>query len=582
MILLAGIAIGLALGVGLGGRPSRLLQLSFRSGWAVALALGVQIVLFSRLGHSIPGGLARALHLATYGLLAVFVWRNRRIRALLPLGAGMALNGLVITANGGKMPLSAAAARSAGIDPGPHANVSLEAHRLGFLGDVFALPRGLPLATVVSPGDVLIVVATIALVALVSLGGRDRPALDLGRLREPLRRTQFRKVAAARSISYLGDWLTIAAVVGWVYRGTGSTAAVAVVMLVRLAPPILGGGLAGVLVDRLPRRGLLVGLELARAACVALTLAALVQGSRIGVLAAFGCSGVLTAVADAATAALVPTLLPSDQLPAGNALLALLRDLAMAAGAAGAGVALLAGSAAPALAVDVASFVVAAVLLRGLRAVPAGRHGGRALDGFRYLRGRRLVLLLVASFSTATIATGLVNATLPSLLAGRGLGAGGYGFGIGALAAGAVAGELLVGLTALKPTADRWIGCGLIAVAVLFAALALADYGATAILCLAAIGCVDGSTDIVYSTVLQRQADPRMLGAVFGFSTSIMTTTMVVAFAVAPVAGRLVGSADVVFLAAGILVLGGLLGLAAVRGARRPGLAVPAPAPTSS
>ena len=76
MILLAGIAIGLALGVGLGGRPSRLLQLSFRSGWAVALALGVQIVLFSRLGHSIPGGLARALHLATYGLLAVFVWRT--------------------------------------------------------------------------------------------------------------------------------------------------------------------------------------------------------------------------------------------------------------------------------------------------------------------------------------------------------------------------------------------------------------------------------------------------------------------------------------------------------------------------
>jgi len=579
VVLLAGIAIGLALAAGLGGRPVRLLRLTFRSGWTVALALGLQIVLFSRPGHSMPDGLARSLHLATYALLAVFIWRNRQIRALLPLGAGMALNALAITANGGKMPLSAAAARSVGFDPGRHSNVSEDAHRLAFLGDVFALPRGLPLATVVSPGDVLIVVATIALVTVVSLGERDRATLDLRRLREPLRSPQFRKVAAARGISFLGDWLTIAAVVGWVYRGTHSTGAVVMVMLVRLAPPILGGGLAGVVVDRLPRRGLLVGLELARAVCVALALVAIVEGSRVAVLVALGFSGTLTAVANAATSALVPTLLPSEQLPAGNALLALLKDIAMAAGAAGAGIALAAGSAAPALAVDLASFIGAALLLRGLRAVPAERDGGRALDGFRYLRGRRIVLLLVASFSTATIATGLVNATLPSLLAGRGLGAGGYGFGIGALAAGAAVGEALVGLTALKPTADRWIGCGLIAVALLFAGLALADYGATAILCLAAIGCVDGTTDVVYSTVLQREADPRMLGAVFGFSTSIMTTTMVVAFAVAPLAGRLVGPVGVVFLATGILALGGLVGLAAVHGTRRPGVGAPAPTP---
>jgi len=577
MILLAGILIGLLLALGLGGRPSRLLHLSFRSGWTVALALAVQVVLFSRLGHSVPDGVARVLHLATYALLAAFVWRNRHVRALLPLGAGMALNALAITVNGGKMPLSAAAARAAGIDPAPQSNVSLGAHRLAWLGDVFALPRGLPLATVVSPGDVLIVLATIALVTVVSLGDRDRPALDLRRLREPLRSLQFRKVALARSISDFGDWLTIAAVVGWVYHGTHSTAAVAVVMLVRLAPPILGGGLAGVVVDRLPRRGLLVGLELARAVCVAGALAALVGGSRVAVLVALGCSGTLTAVANAATTALVPTLLPGEQRAAGNALLALLKDLAMATGAATAGAALAAGYAAPALAVDVATFVVAAVLLRGLHAIPVGRDGGRALDGLRYLRGRRVVLLLVVSFSTATIATGLVNATLPSLLAGRGLGSGGYGFGIGALAAGAALGEALVGLTALKPTADRWLGCGLIVVAALFAALALADYGATAVLCLAAIGCVDGTTDVVYSTVLQREADPRLLGAVFGFSTSTMTATMVAAFALAPVAGRLLGSTGVVILAAGILVLGGVVGLVAVQGARRPRLRAPAP-----
>jgi len=579
VVLLGGIAIGVTLAVGLGGRLGRLLELRFDGAWLVAVALACQIVLFSRLGASIPAGIARGLHLGTYGLLALFVWRNRRIRALLPLGLGMLLNATAIAANGGRMPLSRLAADAARLVPGGHANVAFSAHRLWFLGDVFALPRRLPFATVVSPGDVLIVVGTIALVAMTALGERGRAPLDLRRLRDPLGNATFRRLACARAVSYLGDWLTIAAVVGWIYRGSGSTGEVATFMLVRLAPPILGGSVATVLVDRLPRRGLLVFLELARAACVALAFVAVLYDVRAGVLVALGLSGALVAIANAATAALVPTLLPAEQLPAGNALLALLKDVAMALGAAGAGAALAAGFAAPALAIDVLTFFAAALLLRGVRAVPARRARGRALDGLRYLRGRRLVLLLVGSFSTATVATGLVNATLPSLLSGRGLGVAGYGFGMAALAGGAAVGEAVVGLTALTPTAERWVGGGLLALAALFALLAFADYGPTAILCLAAIGCVDGTTDVVYSTVLQRESDPQQLGAVFGFSTSMMMTTMVAAFALAPLAGRLVGPGGVVAFAAAVLAAGGLVGLLAVHaGARAAGRAQPVPA----
>ncbi len=579
MVLLVGVVLGLVLAVALGGRPSRLLQLSFRAGWIVALALAVQVALFSRLGDSLPDGTSRVLHLLTYALLTAFLWRNRDVRALIPLALGMFLNAIAITANGGRMPISRDAAAAVGLVPAGHANVSFSAHRLAFLGDVFALPRRLPFSTVISPGDVLIVLGTIALIAMVSLGEHGRPPLDLRRLRDPLRDGAYRRLASARFISYLGDWLTIAAVIGWIYRDTGSTGTVATFMLVRLAPPILGGSLATLLVDRLPRRGLLVVLELARAVCVTGAFIAVLNGSRLGVLLALGCSGALTAIANAATAALVPTLLPAEQLPAGNALLALLKDVAMAVGAAAAGAALAAGVTAPALAVDAATFIVAAFLLRGLRAVPARRASGRALDGLRYLRGRRLVLLLVASFSTATVATGLVNATLPSLLSGRGLGAGGYGFGMAALAGGAAVGEAIVGLTALAPTADRWIGGGLLALAGLFGMLALADYGPTAILLLAAIGLVDGTTDVVYSTVLQRESDERQLGAVFGFSTSMMTTTMVVAFAVAPLAGRLLGSGGVVAFAAAVRAAGGIAGLVAVHvGARAAGRATPAQA----
>jgi hypothetical protein len=578
MLLLVGIVLGLALAVGLGGRPSRLLELTLRDSWTVVLAVAIQFVLFSRLGAPIPDGAARAVHIGTYALLVAFVWRNRQVHALLPLGAGMLLNGLVIAVNGGRMPLSQAAARAIGQEPGDHSNVAFSAGHLTFLGDVFAPPKGLPLAAAFSPGDVLIVIGTIALIAMVSLGDRGKAPLDIRRLRDPLRDATFRRLAGARVISNLGDWLTIAAVIGWVYRDTGSTTHVATFMVVRLAPPILGGSVAALIVDRLPRRGLLVALELSRALCVTGALVAVLGDSLAGVFVALGVAGVLTAITNAATAALVPGVLPPEQLAAGNALLALLKDLAMAAGAAGAGAALASGLTAPALAFDVLTFLVAGFLFRGMRSAPATQRRGRPLDGLRYLRGRRLVLLLVGSFSAATVATGLVNATLPSLLSERGLGPGGYGFGIAALAGGAAVGEAIVGLTALAPTADRWIGGGLLALAGLFGIMAFADYGPTVILLLAAIGLVDGTTDVVYSTVLQRETEPERLGAVFGFSTSMMTTTMVGAVAVAPLAGRLFGPGGVVAFAAGVLAVGGVVGLVAAHGVRprMPGAAVPA------
>lgn len=578
MILLGGVVAAVALALALGGRLARLAELELRSTWTVAGALAVQIALFTRLGGALPDAVARSLHLATYGLLVLFAMRNARVRALWALAGGMVMNFVVIAANGGRMPLDAAAARVAGLTPASYANVSTHAHRLWFLGDVFALPKRLPGATVVSPGDVLIVVGTIAFVVLVSLGDRGRPPLDVRRLVAPLNVATYRRLATARFVSYLGDWLTIAAVVGWIYHRTGSTAAVVGVMLARIAPPIVGGGVAAFVVDRLPRRGLLVSLELGRAVCIGGALAAISGGSRVGVIAALACSGALTAVSNAATAALVPALLDPERLAAGNALLALLRDVAMALGAVAAGIALDAGRTVPALAVDIGTFLVSALLLRGLLATPRRSRRGGALEGLRVLRGRRLVLLLIASFSTATAATGLVNATLPSLLSSHGLGAGGYGFGMAALAGGAAVGEAIVGLCALAPTADRWIGGGLLTMAVLFGLLAVTSYGPTALLCIAAVGCVDGTTDVVYSTVLQRESDERHLGAVFGLSTSMMTTTMVLSFALAPVGGALVGSAGVVAIAAGVLAMGAVLALVAVRPARTP---VPAPLPVA-
>jgi hypothetical protein len=170
MFLLPSVIVGLLLGLALGGKPARLLEVKFRLAWTVPVALVVQVVLFSSLGAHVPGPLARPLHLATYALLLAFVAANLRIRALVPALAGVALNAIAIAANGGVMPVSTGAARAAGIDAGS-SNVSEAADRLGFLGDAFAIPSGFPLANTFSVGDVLIGVGTAAFIVIVSLRG---------------------------------------------------------------------------------------------------------------------------------------------------------------------------------------------------------------------------------------------------------------------------------------------------------------------------------------------------------------------------------------------------------------------------
>lgn len=145
----------------LGGRLSRLAAIPFRhTGWIVA-ALATQILIIEVLPG--PVSLLQAAHIATYGIAAWFIIVNRRIPGLWIIGTGAALNGLAITLNGGTLPARLGALRSAGIHlaPGEFVNSGVLAHpRLAFLGDIFAIPAGLPLSNVFSIGDILIVLGS--------------------------------------------------------------------------------------------------------------------------------------------------------------------------------------------------------------------------------------------------------------------------------------------------------------------------------------------------------------------------------------------------------------------------------------
>jgi MFS family permease len=574
VFLLPSLALGVLLAYVLGGRPSRLLDVPFRLTWTVFVALVAQLLLFLNLGIDYTEPVLDAVHVGSYALLVAFALANLRLVALVPAFAGMALNAIAIAANGGVMPVAPRAADAAGIagELVTRHNVSSDTHRLWFLGDVFALPPSVPLTNVFSIGDVLIAIGMIGFVVYVSMEDARR-SFSARRLLRPLATKPYRRLVAGRLVSQAGDWLTVSALIGWIYQTTHSVGAAAAVLLCRLAPPIVGGSVAAVVVDRLPKQRLLVAVELGRAVAVTIALAGLLSDQLPLVLFALALSGALATLGNAVSSSLVPALLPENQLASANAGLGIARDGAMALGAGLGGLAVAITGPGWALLADVGTFFASAALFAAM-GVSAGlarsRRQPREPSGLRYILAHRSLLLLALCFAAATIATGLTNATLPAFMdADLGLGPGGYGFGIAALALGLAFGQAAIGFTEAGPAAGRWIAAALVLMAGLLAILAVGHDAPTALLLLGAIGFVDGTTDVLFETAVQRDADPRYYGAVFGFTSSLMMTTMMIAVALAPLAHGLVAARVVLLGATAFLLAAGVLAFVRTLGPRR-------------
>jgi hypothetical protein len=147
-----------------GGQLRRLGEIELKCRWAAPMALAVQVAIIT----VFPGGdgtLHAAVHIATYGLGALFLWANRRVAGSLPIALGCALNAAAIIANRGVMPASASAQRLAGMSVGSgFQNSAHLAHaHLTWLGDIIPVPGPEPLRNVLSIGDCILFVGLLVL-----------------------------------------------------------------------------------------------------------------------------------------------------------------------------------------------------------------------------------------------------------------------------------------------------------------------------------------------------------------------------------------------------------------------------------
>src|SRR6202035_2601087 len=97
-----------------GGRLGRLASIRVRGTWVPVVALAIQVLITTviRGGHE---ELHKAVHIATYVLIGVFLWSNRRLPGVKVIGLGAFLNALVITVNGGQMAASRTGERLCGL-----------------------------------------------------------------------------------------------------------------------------------------------------------------------------------------------------------------------------------------------------------------------------------------------------------------------------------------------------------------------------------------------------------------------------------------------------------------------------------
>jgi dTMP kinase len=137
-------------------------------------------------------------------------------------------------------------------------------------------------------------------------------------LRPILRASGFRRLLIAQAISGLGDWVATFAFIALAYDLTRNQTAVAVVLVLRLVPPIFAAPVGGVLADRLDRRLVMVTCDVVRAGLIVL-----VPFFGIGVLYVIAfVHECLSLVFIPARDASVPLLVPAreENLPLANGL----------------------------------------------------------------------------------------------------------------------------------------------------------------------------------------------------------------------------------------------------------------------
>jgi len=264
----------------------------------------------------------------------------------------------------------------------------------------------------------------------------------------------FRRFYVAQLLALVGGWMQAVAQAWLVLQLTDSPFRLGLISTLQFSPILVFSVVTGAMVDRLPKRALLVATQ-TTLACQAFLLGALVATGRVEYwhVAALGLAlGFANVFDQPARQSFVMEMVGKGDVANAVALNSAAFNAAWIVGPAVAGVRIAQVGVGPAFFVNGAGFVGVILTLGRLEARGLPARAGRAtmleeiLEGLRY--ARRTPRLLLALGLVLIVSLCVFNFTVYVPLLARtvlGLGAEGFGFLMAALGVGAVAGALTVG-----------------------------------------------------------------------------------------------------------------------------------------
>jgi dTMP kinase len=402
-----------------------------------------------------------------------------------------------------------------------------------------------------------------AIVPLVDevLGEGERPSLHVRLFGSHA----FFRLWLSQAISSLGDWLGFLAITILAARvgGESSGAAVGLVMAARIVPGFFLSPVAGVLVDRLDRRKVMIVCDLGRAVVVAfLPFVENVLGLVIiSLLLEIG-----TLFFGPAKEASVPNLVPPDRLASANSL-----SLAAAYGTVPLAAIIFAGLAKVseavgnidaldflktdqetlAFVVRIATFLLSAAVIWSLHLPsPERRSNGKESgegridwaatyhelrEGWQFIFLNPIVRAVNLGLATGLIGGGMV-VPLGSIFAEHVLHSGPAGFGIfvTALGVGVAVGVVLVSVTQKRLPRERTFTLAMFgAGGSLFAAACMSSL-AIAFVFVFSLGMFAGAIYVVGFTLLHENVEDALRGRIFSALYTIVRLCLLIAFALGP------------------------------------------------
>ncbi|MEY2443000.1 MAG: hypothetical protein QOJ46_2426, partial [bacterium] len=325
---------------------------------------------------------------------------------------------------------------------------------------------------------------------------------------------------------------------------------------------------SGVLVDRWPKKSVLIGSDLLRAAIVA----CLVVAPNLAVLLLL--VALKTTVATffgPAEQATIRRLVPDSQLHSANALSQLVAQSTKVIGPALGGLIVAVASPRVAFGVDAATFLVSAAILSRMRPIDDPRAARGASDddeeetgyweelreGLAYIVGRRALVLCIAGFGATIFLLFCFDTLSPLAFQQLGVSKALFGLAVAGIGAGGVLGTIAVGRYGGEVNPFALLGGGTAIVGCMVALVGLAlvtDLGLPPWLwtpVLMVVGIASAGILVASPTIIQKETPPELMGRVSTSASSIPTGLQMFA----PIAGAALAewqSVGFVFTAAGV------------------------------